>query len=650
MKFSFSTFWFWPFFLLLLAPFIYALGFCFPRGDDFDEATRAMFLFDLPGGLYEIGREWLNWSGRYTYHFLAVFLGKLPHLRNLAAIFGLGLFTLYFYASYAIGAASGLRPRHACLFGLVVLFVILCSWQSLPDFYLFTDMLTICLQGAASLCFFAYLARLWLADGEEKEKKSWQLALFAGIFAIGIYEHAALAVMDGLCVVLALTLWTGRSVKRLANLFLWLLAAFLFSFLAPGNFNRQSIRGKSESGFFDDWLSGISNFAGSDWIVPAILCGLLLAFLAVQCDAAAFSQQDMKKARGQQREIWLKLLFILPLAGLALAFGYAVLHSQSEYGLGVAPKFRASLSLYLSFTLAGSIFAAASLILRKFPGYVLRPISIVIVLLVGLIGICGQNYQLVSENAASGQIWLLGNFMETRLNFLRELAANVELNDRRPKFGLAGEWARPDARKPPLDPALPRAVVGEYAGSAFPVWIREDLRPEGDAWPNKWGAWFYGLFSIAAARPVFLPTPADQENAIGLAVPEELRKKGIVGAEKIVTNGPNPTFRTLWLVLEFSRKTRDPIRIIRPNPLTPWRLLPMPLQKSWLEKLLARKELREDWRTRLTSTKLYYKNGNWLSENRLAVPIFTGLGDEIFPEPLFLNFVDGKYYCLKPWL
>lgn len=60
----------------LLLPFAYAFGFLFPRGDDFDEVTRAMFPFDLPGGLYEVAREWLTWSGRYTYHFLAVFLGK----------------------------------------------------------------------------------------------------------------------------------------------------------------------------------------------------------------------------------------------------------------------------------------------------------------------------------------------------------------------------------------------------------------------------------------------------------------------------------------------------------------------------------------------------------------------------------------------
>lgn len=644
MKFSFSHFWFWPLFILLLAPFIYALGFCFPRGDDFDEACRAMFLFDLPGGLYEIGREWLTWSGRYSYHFLAVFLGKLPFMRSLVAIFGLGLFAIYFYAPCAIGAACGVNRKNAPMFGFLAIFVILCAWQSLQDFYLFTDMLTICLQGAASLCFFAFLTRLWQAQGARHEKKSWVLALFAGIFAIGVYEHAALAVMSAICIALALAIWTGKRVKSLARLFFWLLGAFIFSFLAPGNFNRQAIRGKSESGFFHDWLSAIASYAQSDWFAPAILCGLLLAFLA------ASSRQDMERARGQQREICLKLLILLPFAALALIFGFVVLHSQSEYGLKEAPKFMASLSLYLSVALAGGIFAAASLIARKMPGAVSRAISLLTVLLIVLLGMGGKNYQRTFANAASGQIWLLGNFMEMRHDFLRELAASVKLDDKRPKFGLAGELARPDARKPSPNPALPRALVGEFTGSAFPVWLNEDLQTATDVWPNKWAAWLYGVFSVAPARASYAPNRGESENSFELAVPEELRKQGLARAKKVVANGQNTTLRTLWLVLEFSGEAPETIQIIRPNPLSHWRLLPMPLQKSLLEKLLTRKELRPDWGARLTSTKLYYKSGNWLAEKRLALPLFTGLGSEIFPDAVFLNLGGERYYCLKPWL
>ena len=650
MKFSFSVFWFWPLFLLLLGPFIYALGFCFPRGDDFDEACRAMFLFDLPGGLYEIGREWLTWSGRYTYHFLAVFLGKLPHQRWLAAIFGLGLFAVYFFACRAIGTACGLRLRSGCLFGLSVLFVILCCWQTLEDFYLFTDMLTICLQGAASLFFFAALARLWQAEGGGHEKKFWRMALIAGIFAIGVYEHAALAVMDALCVALALAFWKRKPLKRLARLFFWLAGLCLFSFFAPGNFTRQAARGKSGGDIFGEFMAAIGNFFGSAWVFPAILCGLLLACLVAQSRPDASARRDMAKALEPQRKICHALVFLLPLSALALILGYAALHSQSEYGLGDVPKFIASLSLYLSCALAGVVFAAVLPGLQKFPALGSRAAAFVLVLLLGLAGIGGKNFQHTFENAANGQILLLGNFMERRLAWLRELAGSAATEDKRPKFGLAGELARPDARKPPLDPALPHAVVSEFAGNAFPVWTREDLQPSGEVWPNKWAAWLYGLHSVVPARAAFNPEEAAAKNAIELAVPEELRKQGLVRAKKIVEKGQNETFNTLWLVLEFDRDVPETIALVRPNPLSSWRLLPLSLQKGFLDNLLAKNETGLDWLTRLTSGTLYYKSGNWLSENLLALPVFTGLDGEHFPDAVFLNAGDGKYYCLKPWM
>ena len=69
-----------------LLPFFWALGFLYPRGDDFDYATRAMFLLDVPGGIFESVREWLFQSGRYTYHFLAVLLGKAGVWPLLAAL------------------------------------------------------------------------------------------------------------------------------------------------------------------------------------------------------------------------------------------------------------------------------------------------------------------------------------------------------------------------------------------------------------------------------------------------------------------------------------------------------------------------------------------------------------------------------------
>ncbi len=63
--------------LLLFVPFCWGLAFLFPRGDDFELVTRAMFFLDLSGTLYETGRQWLLSGGEYSLHFLQVFLGKV---------------------------------------------------------------------------------------------------------------------------------------------------------------------------------------------------------------------------------------------------------------------------------------------------------------------------------------------------------------------------------------------------------------------------------------------------------------------------------------------------------------------------------------------------------------------------------------------
>ena len=112
-----------------LLPFVYAFGFLFPRGDDFDEVTRAMFLFDLPGGLYEIGREWLTWSGRYTYHFLAVFLGKAGELRPAYGLVCAAVAALYGLAVYGLARESGgglMARRDAALCACLAVLALFC--------------------------------------------------------------------------------------------------------------------------------------------------------------------------------------------------------------------------------------------------------------------------------------------------------------------------------------------------------------------------------------------------------------------------------------------------------------------------------------------------------------------------------------------
>ena len=164
---------FGPLCWLLLAPllpFVYAFGFLFPRGDDFDEVTRAMFLFDLPGGLYEIGREWLIWSGRYTYHFLAVFLGKAGELRPAYGLVCAAVAALYGLAVYGLAREAGggerISRRDAAFCGCFAVLALFCCHQNLQTFYMLTDALTMGLQPALALCFFWALCRLWRVQGD----------------------------------------------------------------------------------------------------------------------------------------------------------------------------------------------------------------------------------------------------------------------------------------------------------------------------------------------------------------------------------------------------------------------------------------------------------------------------------------------------
>ncbi|MDO5484557.1 MAG: hypothetical protein Q4F27_06570 [Desulfovibrionaceae bacterium] len=151
--------------LLLLVPFVCAFAFCVPTGDDFDSATRAMFLFDVPGGFYEIGRAWLNWSGRYTFHFLAVFLGKAVEMRLAYALVCAAVPFLAGLAIFGLArlAAPGLVRRDAVYLGGLAGLTLLACHQHVSTFYMQTDALTMGLQVALTLCFCCLVCGLWQA-------------------------------------------------------------------------------------------------------------------------------------------------------------------------------------------------------------------------------------------------------------------------------------------------------------------------------------------------------------------------------------------------------------------------------------------------------------------------------------------------------
>ena len=195
----------WVLLLALLLPFAYAFGFLFPRGDDFDEVTRAMFPFDLPGGLYEIVREWLTWSGRYTYHFLAVFLGKAGDIRPLYGLVCAGVTALFGLGLYGLARVLQVGRGASAFSGLLAVVVALAGHHSLPNFYLLTDALTMGLLQSMTLIFLWALCRLWQAPAALARRARWQ-AIIVGVLTVGVFEHSALAALAACTVAVLLAL------------------------------------------------------------------------------------------------------------------------------------------------------------------------------------------------------------------------------------------------------------------------------------------------------------------------------------------------------------------------------------------------------------------------------------------------------------
>ena len=358
----------WVLLLALLLPFAYAFGYLFPRGDDFDEVTRAMFPFDLPGGLYEIVREWLTWSGRYTYHFLAVFLGKAGELRPLyglvcagvAALFGLGLFGL------ARVTLVGRGPAAFC--GLLAVVVVLAGHQSLPNLYLLTDALTMGLLQAMTLVFLWALCRLWHAPAAQARRARWQ-AVIVGVLTVGVFEHSALAAL-ACCTVAVLLALVDRFAERetepdatqnartrlrhMCILWLWVLGALLFSFLAPGNQVRRATRHidtavqmRQLAAAFDEWRQVAFWIFDGLWPWAVLLLVLLLRGLRGQGPL-------LPRAKTVRTGLLLAALAVVAYIGLSALL--TVLHALSDVTISSTSKLPAGLAVFAAYALGFALW------------------------------------------------------------------------------------------------------------------------------------------------------------------------------------------------------------------------------------------------------------------------------------------------------
>lgn len=571
----------WLLCLFFLAPFIYSFGFCYPRGDDYDGITRSMFLFDLPGALYEAGREWLCWSGRYTYHFLAVFLGKAAAFPATCGLVCALVLSMYGLAFYKLGRLIILGRTGAFSFSLVVLCILMGCHGNLQDFYLLTDALTIILQGACYFLFFFQLSALCLACDAGEERVRRKRCIFWGIIAIGVYEHAALAVFWTMTAALLLGCLpalkkflpaAGESLRRsLFSCFLWLSLAIIFSFFAPGNMMRKEARNVDAEQLWSqlcnlpsDLFSFFSAFLCSPWPLAAISLAMLARL--------ASSQRNFSFLQGQA------LAYISLPTFLIFSLSVTGLHALSDVPLLSEAKLGSSLAVYAAFSLGLTVFFLPWQKIRIFN---FRRILVFILFLTLIItSEASGNFILCAKNAANGQMLLYADFMAERKAWLATAAA--EWVCKQDKFGLIGEIKNPDSRRRKANPEKGEALVQSFPRLVFPVhMLMMQLSADSAGWPNLWAAWVYGLGALAELPP-------NPQSAIDivkkgkgqiLPLPEALLGAGLTCAWLVLdTENPNPTFHDAWLVL-LGKKSVE-VKILLPSGISAWRLLPLPLQKG----------------------------------------------------------------------
>lgn len=667
-----------------LAPFVYALGFCFPRGDDFDEVTRAMFLFDLPGGLYEIGREWLTWSGRYTYHFLAVFLGKAGELRWAYGLICGGVMALYGVAFAGLARQAGARAGDAALLGGLAVLALCACHQHLWTFYLLTDALTMGLQPAAALLFFWSLCRFWTAL--DRETPAWpggdgpcsapaarrarRAAIILGVLAVGVFEHSALAVLlgTGIFCVLAFArdarhgLSPGRMLRGPGHLraalpiALWCLGAALFSFLAPGNQQRRSARcidaaaqQRQLDAVWSDWTDAVAAFGDSLW--PVAVAGLV-AFLLLA--------RRRPSGTGLSRTEHL-LLALMAAAGFVLwSLGLTLLHALSDVPVNAVPKLPAGLAQYAACALGFTLYAVVAARRAVPPPERSRGARAAALLLaLGLVALfCRSgNFLRTATNAVNGGMVFLADAQETRDAWLRRAGGEARADDG-PRFGLMGEILRPGVRARRLDPTLPLVVVQAETAPVFPVHNGEALPENPEHWPNLWVAWMYGVGGVASARPdparavaaVSDPGAAPvirDGDPLPLALPPALRHNGVDGAWRVTASGgPNPTFADTWLVMACRQALPGGFSLFRPAPPDRRRLAPFPAQ-AWLLRRLERQTPPDaafpDRLDRCAGALLRFSPPAWATATETgffyAFPL--GSENEAWPLPLFVR-LDGR--------
>jgi glycerol uptake facilitator-like aquaporin len=521
--------------VLCLIPFAYVAGFAYPAGDDFQRAIKARYLFDLYEGLHEMLRAWWTGSGRFTHHFLIVFLGDLAESRaGYAAaclggilLFGTGLAGLFSTLAREDTVSNGIVPA------LIGLFAVYGGFQALPaTAYILTDLLGIWLGSGLVIWFLWGLCRLWLADRPSRSHV-WFPAC-SGVLAIGCYEHSALAVLLAMAAALGLARHCRHpQYPAFKNLAVVIGIAFLLMVCARGNFRRQTKRGADLALISTQLLRAWPDYlAAAGWFFRSVFpfAALVLA-LAVTPKQRA----DIRQPSARFLVAGSICLFI------ALGVGLTLIHAMSDVTITRTGKLPANLALLygilLCALLTGICASLRRLCARLIPAWI------------------------VVLAAIAGIVWGAPNTLNTLASLTSGKAAAV-------------------SRQAALRVAVARSASGDltvapFCATPYPLY-GDPLNADAEIWPNSHIAKLYGLDRIQSALfpadPAFLPTwptsPACDIPGLG--------KAAFFSPPKT-----NATYATRWLMFFPKTALASAQLLIVPDP-GPGRLMPQWLQRAFL--------------------------------------------------------------------
>ncbi len=517
---------------LLLLPFLYAMFFTFPFGDDFGRALLANGLFDWAGGLRDAGRNWLLWSGRYTHHFLVVFLGDAVLTRAGYGAVCLGVFALYGVALFGIfrHVADGARTPELAFLTLLSLLALAAGHPALNiTYYVVTDALGLGIGNAMVLMFIFALCRLWHLPVLRLRDSAF--AGFCAVFAIGCYEHAALAVF----LAAAVALWMAfrcRHPHRAAYLRIAGVALFflLVSFLAPGNFNRQRIRAVTWDRIAEQLL-----LAGADWLAVAWQAlrshfALLALYLGIAVAPRVRGGLRANPPAG--------MAGAGALAFAALSAGIVGIHALSDVRVTSTHKLPASASLLLGVALAYVAIACGAALRARASRIPAIALAAPLILLFA----ASANTVTTVRAIATGELDAYAATMTQRLEVL-------------------GMTRGGDVRLAPL-----RACP-------FPACAGDPVPTSSATWPAAYIAGLYGQRSVVTAAPEPARAYA-QFDARGPAPWTRVAGSELDAAFAVIVPGPNASYRDGWIFVRVPASAPPPPVAVLSAPRKPWGYLP----------------------------------------------------------------------------